>query len=272
MKYGISLCTYETDFGPITIKKGTLEEKIKIASELGYDGLDLFSHDMNSDEIVNLNMLLKKYNLEISMFIPFFLAELKLSFADANETDRKSFIKRYKEQIEIAQKIGAKTMPLGFIRGELQPEDTFNAYKERLAGSLREISKYAKEHGVTLCFEPINSNEVNTFYHCKEAYDYLIEYKLDDMMLLLDTYHIHYEYTSQVEAIEYCKDRIGHYHLSDSNRLPVGEGLVDFESALKKLNSLNYQGFASMESKPSTTQYAAGKSAMDCILNIKKGF
>ena len=272
MKFGISLSTYETNFGCINLKKGTLEAKIKMASELGYDGLDLFSHDMTDTEIGNLKMLLKKYKMEAAMFIPFFLAELHLSFTDNNGANRQDFIKKYKAQIKIAQNIGAKTMPLGFIRGELQSYDTLCAYKERLADSLREISRYAKEHGVTICFEPINSNEVNTFYHCKDVYDYLKEYKLDDMMLLLDTYHIYYEYTSQVEAIEYCKDRIGHYHLSDSDRLPAGEGLIDFKSALKKLSSINYSGYASMESKPSSTEYAAGKSAMDYVKKIKEGF
>ena len=51
MKYGISLSSYETTFGPIALKQGSLEEKIKIASELHYDGIDLFSHSMNADEV-----------------------------------------------------------------------------------------------------------------------------------------------------------------------------------------------------------------------------
>ncbi len=271
MKYGISLSSYETTFGPIVLKQGSLEEKIKIASELHYDGIDLFSHSMNADEVLSTSKLLSKHNIEIAMFIPFFLAELKLSFADTHDTERETFIEAYKEQINIAEALNSKVMPIGFIRGTLCDEDTFKAYKRRLAQSLQIISGYARKHNVTLCLEPINSNEINTFYHCKEAYDYINDFNLDNMMLLLDTYHINYEDITQADAIEYCKDRIGHYHLSDSHRLPPGEGSVDFKSVFKRLNSIGYSGYASIESCPSGTEFATAKTSMDYIKNLQGG-
>ncbi len=271
MKYGVSLSTYPTEFGPITFKAGTLEEKLKMAQASGFTGLDLFSHKMSEDEKQVLKEMLNQNHLSIYMFIPFYFAELKSSLTDTDKEKLNRFIVEYKKQIETAAFLGAGVMPIGFIRGRLLETDTLKAYKQRLAGSLRILSAYAKERGVTLCLEPINSNEVNTFYHASDAYDFIKEYDLDDVDLLLDSFQIDYEYVSQTDAIDYCKDRIGHYHLSDTNRLPVGKGNIDFRSIIKKMKEIGYTKCLSMECVPQGDALQSASDAYEHLIRLEEG-
>ena len=271
MKYGVSLCTYPTEFGPITFKSGTLDDKLKMAQASGFTGLDMFAHKMTEDEKISLKAKLVEHQLSVYMFIPFYFAELKSSLTDMDKDKLSRFISEYKTQIETAAFLGAHTMPIGFIRGRLLETDTLKSYKERLAESLDTLSKHAKQHDVTLCLEPINSNEVNTFYHASDAYDYIKEYGLDRVGLLLDSYQIDYEYMSQTDAIAYCADRINHYHLSDTNRLPVGKGRIDFKSIIQKMLEIGYTGALSMESLVEGDPLTAAKESYTHLTNLEKG-
>lgn len=271
MKLGIAMSTYPSEFGPITFKKGTNEEKLSQISSIGYTGTDLFSHELTSSDTESLKGMLEKYNVEISMFIPFFLAELKLSFTDPDDDKRAYFIKRYKEQISVASQLGAQTMPIGFIRGRLLSSDTFDAYKERLAVSLAEISEYAADKGVALCLEPINSNEINTFYHSCEAYDFLKEYNLVNMHLLLDSYHIAYEYQPQDEIIKYCADKISHYHVSDSERSLPGEGRIDYAAIISALAKIGYERYLSIEADAAENTFDRALAAHRYLSGLLKG-
>ncbi|MBN2557668.1 MAG: sugar phosphate isomerase/epimerase [Clostridia bacterium] len=272
MKLGIAMSTYQSEFGPITFRIGTNEDKLKQISSIGYNGTDLFSHELTSSETEGLKRLLEKYNVGISMFIPFFLAELKLSFTDPDDDKRTYFINRYKEQILTASRLGARTMPIGFIRGRLLPADTFDAYRERLARSLLEVSAHAADLGVALCLEPINSNEINTFYHACDAYDFLNEYNLGNMRLLLDSYHIAYEYKPQDEIIRYCADKISHYHVSDTERLLPGEGRIDYKSIISALAGIGYEGYLSIEADAAKNTFDRAQAAYGYLAGILKGY
>lgn len=268
IRLGVSMSTYEPKMGPITFAKGSLEEKLAQIHEIGYTGIDLFCHKVTDRELCAFKERIDSLGLEISLFIPFYLTELNINLSDPDGKKRKANVKTFIEQFDVARFLGATKMPIGYQRGRIASSDTLDNYRGNLAESLTELGEAGKKKGVTMCFEPINFTEMNTFYTSTETLDYLREYKLDDIMLLLDSCHIEYERISQAEAIEYCRGRIAHYHVSDTNRLPVGQGRIDFKEVLIKLKEIGYDGYVSMESTPTPTSYDAGISAYGHLLSI----
>ncbi|MGW8250065.1 MAG: sugar phosphate isomerase/epimerase family protein, partial [Anaerolineales bacterium] len=67
--------------------------------------------------------------------------------------------------------------------------------------------------------------------------------------LLLDTYHVNIEESSYSEPFRHTiqAGRLFHVHLGDNNRLPPGQGLIDFEAIVKTLYECGYSGYLSAE-------------------------
>ena len=75
MKFGISFSTFPIKFGPIVFSGENIKENLKIIKELGYDGIDLFLHQMREEELENLRTTLNDFKLEVSLVASIFLAE-----------------------------------------------------------------------------------------------------------------------------------------------------------------------------------------------------
>ena len=73
---------------------------------------------------------------------------------------------------------------------------------------------------------------------------------VEDLGLLLDTFHMNIEEPAIEESIRVCGDRIFHVHAADSNRWYPGAGHLDFESILEALSAAGYQGYVSGEFMP----------------------
>jgi len=73
MKFGISFSTFPIKFGPIVFSGENIKENLKIIKELGYDGIDLFLHQIR--ELENLRTTLNDFKLEVSLVASIFLAE-----------------------------------------------------------------------------------------------------------------------------------------------------------------------------------------------------
>ncbi|MHB1393340.1 MAG: TIM barrel protein [Clostridia bacterium] len=270
MKLGIAMSTYDTNFGPIAFREGDNGEKLKKIAVIGYDGVDLFSHELKSDELKTLKNQLTSIGVEVGLFIPFFLAEMGVNFSHSDKDTRYKHIEVYKKQIDNGAFLGAKRMPIGFIRGNLEKGGSLTELKDRLADSLRIMSEYAADRGIFLCLEPVNRYEVNTLNGSIECVDFLNQYKLDKMRLLLDAYHMNIEDASMEDAIIYAGKKIGHFHASDSNRMSAGMGHVDFPSLLKILRKVDYDDYISIECIPHPDAYTASESGFNYLKKIIK--
>ncbi len=80
MKYGITVSTYETSFGPIIYRDGKLKQNIAEMSQLGYDGVDLFVNRKTDEELLEIKEMFREGNIEINTYLPFFWQKLASSF------------------------------------------------------------------------------------------------------------------------------------------------------------------------------------------------
>lgn len=250
MKIGISMSTYQTKFGPVVLRDGTLEERVSLAARCGYDGVDLFSNISSRKEAEYTAKIFRRENLEVAMYIAISLGESGVDLASRDEEKRKVYLARMNEQIEIAQVLGATKIPIGFIRGARPKDETVEEYYERLATSLRLLAPFAKERGIQLCLEPINRYEINTFNSARESIEFLEKYPIENVSLLLDAFHMNIEDAGIPSTIRRCRGHIGHFHLPDNHRGACGTGCFDFESIISALRDVGYDGYLAVEAFP----------------------
>lgn len=266
MKFGITFSTFPTKFGPIVFSGENIKENLKIIKELGYDGIDLFLHQIREKELENLRTTLNDFKLEISLVAAIFLAEQGVNLSDSNKRDRLEAVEKFKKQIKVAGKLGGN-MPLGFIRGNKEEDELESIYQERLADSLKRLIDFANEKGVKLLLEPINRYEINTFLRVDQSLEFIHKHGLDKIELQIDTFHMNIEESSIEEAIKMAGSKLGHVHITDSNRRAPGDGHLDYNSILKVIKDTGYNGFLTIEAFPIPSSYECGKRGIEYLRN-----
>lgn len=250
MKLAIALSTFPAKFGSIVLSGDDLRANVTYARGLGYQGLDLFVDNKSEEEIEEICELLNDNEMEVAMFIGIFLAEQGFSLSDIDEDKRRNAVRKYKKQIAVARRLNAKTMPIGFIRGNRYDDESENTYLKRLAKSVCELLDFAAQLDVTLCLEPINRYEMNSFHRIDQATKFIETFALETLKILPDLFHMNIEEVSIEKALETAGDRIGHVHVADSNRLAPGQGHVDYQKVLRILTRSGYDDYLSIEAFP----------------------
>jgi len=253
MKIGLSVATFATKFGPIVYSAKTLDELDVIFSKVksyGYDGVDLFIDQINEEKANEISVLLKKNNLEVAMLICIHLAELGVNLSSIDDQHRQKSIETYQAQFNIAKILGAKTMPIGFLRGKLEANDDMPSFEKRLNESLNRLTIESDKFGVKLCIEPINRYEINTMPDVKSVVDFISRFNLGKLKVLPDLFHMNIEDMNIVQSLYYAENCIGHMHVPDSNRMAPGMGHLDFHQIISVLKDIGYDGFLTIEAMP----------------------
>lgn len=250
MKLGIALSTFATKFGPIVLTGDDLRGNVKLASQLGYQGLDVFTDNKSDVEIDEMVRTFSDFGIEVAMFIAIFLAEAGTNLSDADSEKRHAGVQNFKKQILIAERLSAKTMPVGFIRGNPAEGEKESEFLGRLADSMAEVVEFAAPRGIDICLEPINRYEMDSILRLEQAVEFIEEYHLDGLKILPDLFHMNIEEVSITRALELGGSRIGHVHIADSNRLAPGQGHLDYDAVLDTLRNLGYAGYVSIEAFP----------------------
>ena len=253
----------------------TLFEAIDLFSKMGLEGIEIIVQtdgyksalpfDAPEQEISNLIEKLKNSGLKVSGLTPYFNL-----YNSTDESVRQQECNNLKRVIDIAKKLNA-----GFIRiygGKLvDGEDDADGKKlSQLVKSMRECGDYAGQFNIRLCIEnhfgTMTTNAAETARVVK-AVDH------SHVGVLYDQANIAFfpaeEYN---EAIELQKDKIFYVHCKDlvykdgkpqkpkftmvtnvnpedrtvRSKIP-GEGILDWPAILKKLVSIGYDGWISLE-------------------------
>jgi D-psicose/D-tagatose/L-ribulose 3-epimerase len=114
--------------------------------------------------------------------------------------------------------------------------------------AMRGLCDDAAREGVTIGLEVVNRYESNVLNTTEQALAFLDEIGADNATVHLDTYHMNIEERGMAEAIETCGDRLGYFHVGESNRGPLGSGTVDFGEAFAALDRIGYDGTIAFES------------------------
>ncbi|MFI3174306.1 MAG: sugar phosphate isomerase/epimerase family protein [Bacillota bacterium] len=247
MKLGCAVATYETRFGPIVFKDGDLKENVKMMQKYGYQSMDLFVKKTTPDQIKEYKNIITSAGLEVSTLLAIFLAESGVKLSETDPKLRQRNVDLMKEQLDNAKLIGAKGLALGFIRGMHGENETESDGLKRIAEALHEIGGYADEIGSSIMLEPVNRYEINTLNRGWDAVDFIKNYDLKGVSLLLDMFHMNIEDDDIFETIRYAKDYIANLHISSSNRYAVGQGHFDYGKVVDVLREIGYDSYMTLE-------------------------
>jgi D-psicose/D-tagatose/L-ribulose 3-epimerase len=114
--------------------------------------------------------------------------------------------------------------------------------------AMRELCDNAAREGVTIGLEVVNRYESNVLNTTEQGLTFLDDIGAGNATLHLDTYHMNLEEPGMAAAIEAAGDRLGYFHVGESNRGPLGTGTVDFAETFAALDRIGYDGTITFES------------------------
>ena len=249
MKLSLAIQTTEVPKTvPVALLAGTFEEKLARAAYLGADGVELMPSDPAGLDADKIRVSLEQHGLEaaaIGSGAVAFAAGLTLLHANPVEADRAET--RLRDLIRFASAVGSPLVTVGSFRGWAASFEMGG--RERLFAIMCGAASFAESHGVRIAIEPINRYEGDLIANAAEGLAFVDQAGHSALGLILDTYHVNIEESSWTEPFQRVMSagKLWHVHLGDNNRLPPGQGLINFPAIVANLHQIGYSGYLSAE-------------------------
>jgi sugar phosphate isomerase/epimerase len=104
-----------------------------------------------------------------------------------------------------------------------------------------------EERGVTICMEPLSTNETNFCYTAAQTVALIERIGHPNFRLLLDTKAMTDDEDTRPNLIRKYIKHLAHYHANDANLEGPGFGDVDFAPIFEALKDAGYQDYVSVE-------------------------
>jgi D-psicose/D-tagatose/L-ribulose 3-epimerase len=117
-----------------------------------------------------------------------------------------------------------------------------------LVKNLRTLAKYAGDHGVVICIEPLNRFETSLINLATQAIEVVDRVDHPSCRIMLDTFHMNVEEKSLGNAIRAAGPRLHHLHACENDRGAPGSGNVTWQDVKQGLADIGYDGPVVIES------------------------
>ncbi len=247
MKLSIVLSTQPASFSALAYK-GHWEEHIHTVGRLGFDGVELAVRDPALLDTTVLLPLIADQHLAVpAVGTGQAFGEDGLSFTHRDRNIRERAVERVKSHVRLAAGLGARVI-IGLVRGRRSAAVSPSRAEAWLMEALRECA--CENKAVDLAIEPINRYETDLVNTVAAGLALVEKLGLENVGLLLDTFHMNIEEPSIEAGILASRGRLLHVHVADSNRWYPGAGHIDFRPIIDALDQIGYQGFLSAEILP----------------------
>lgn len=249
MKLSLAIQTTESpNRSPISLLSGSLEEMAAKAADWGADGVELMPLDVSQLDPDQVFATFARQRLEIcavgtALFA--ILGGMTLLDPDAERAARAK--DRLFRAIEFAAAVGAPLLTIGGFRGRFSALGAEG--RQRFIDILLRAGDLAMLNKVRIVLEPINRYQSDGIASAAEGLKFLADLDHKSVGLLIDTCHMTMEESSWTEPFRQvmAAGKLWHIHLAESNRLPPGNGLVDFPSILSVLKEIGYNRHLTLE-------------------------
>ena len=251
------------DSAPVLFQDGIVNG-MRSAKDLGFTGVEIHIRNPGSLDVDALLEAEKELGIKICAVGTGLEYSLnKLCFTSEDAGVRRKTAERFKEHIDLARKLKASVF-MGLCRGTAPDYGSRQTYLERFAEEILPVQKYADEKQVILTLEPIAYYMTNLLNTVDECLEFMARPGFENLELLLDSHHMYLEDKDMYgEAFDKCAGKIGHFHVSDSNRRHPGAGNVDFDRIAVKLKEMGYDRPVSLEVLPQPSGTEASQRCMD---------
>jgi sugar phosphate isomerase/epimerase len=254
MKLACVISAPDVDRGPLALLSGTFEEKLTKARNLGYAGVELMVRNVSELDIDDVRAALERHALEVPQIVTgelFGTDGLALVHPDALVCE--TAMRRSEEIVQVAGALGRGTIVnVGRLRGRMDwlDIDDRSEARTRFIQAFQALADYAAPYGVRVTLEPCNRYEVDFVRSTREGLEVAAEVDRPNFGLMLDVFHMNIEDPSIEDAFREARAVLWHVHIADSNRLPPGQGHLDFASIVETLREIGYDGYLSAEMRP----------------------
>ncbi len=106
----------------------------------------------------------------------------------------------------------------------------------------------AQKAGVDLVLEVVNRFETNLLNTTVQGLDFIRQTGSESVRLHLDTFHMNIEEANPAAAIRLAGDKLGYFHIGESNRGYLGDGTINFDLMFDALLDIDYSRDITFES------------------------
>jgi D-psicose/D-tagatose/L-ribulose 3-epimerase len=221
-----------------------IETTIERLARAGYDGIEIAGEPAVYD-VGEVRALLERHGLECWGSVTIMVGGRDLLHEDRYV--RLGSIQYCKDTIDLCAGLGGKMLTVvpstvGKIVPMGSPEDEW----QWAVDSLKEVNAYAEDNGVRLALEPLNRFETYFLNRHDQALA-LAEDVGGTCGVCLDIFHMNIEEADWRQAIRDTGDYLIDFHVAENNRMPPGQGALDWEAIVQELTGIGYDGYLTVE-------------------------
>ncbi len=221
---------------------------LKTLSEAGCDffefGVGMLCPESPKSLFESFKDMLSDYSLRADCFNSFIPADLKVTGPNVDKVRLDNYLANATER---AAELGGEIIVFGSGGARQVPEGfSHKRAHDQILEFLDAAANYAREHGLVIAIEPLNSAETNVITSIAEAVQFADELMQPEVKVLVDFYHQMLEGEAFDEIVR-AGERIVHVHVADTDRLYPGSGEYDYQRFAKSLADAGYNKRVSVE-------------------------
>jgi D-psicose/D-tagatose/L-ribulose 3-epimerase len=160
---------------------------------------------------------------------------------------RMASVQYVKDTLTMVSELGGKILTVvpstvGKVVPMASPEEEWNWAVE----GLKECQAHGEKIGVRIGIEPLNRFETYFINRTDQALA-LAEDVGGNCGVSLDIFHMNIEEADWARAIRTAGDSLVDFHVADNNRMPPGQGAIDWEKLMQTLDEVGYEGCVTVE-------------------------
>lgn len=245
MKLAYMYATPDVTHMQVTAIQGDPFETLEYLRHTGYTGVEFLVANPAALDAVMLRRAVAEAGLDMpAVCTGEVYGQDQLSFADPDPLKRAAAIDRMKAAMSLAADYDA-AVNIGRLRGRyvegVPPHQTLDWIAEALHICTRDCP------GVRVVMEPVNHLYANCLMGTADMLEFVHEANLPDVGIMLDMAHMLVEQENVADSIEAARDYLWHFHVTDSDRLPLGDGQYEVAPILNVLRTIGYDRYVTVE-------------------------
>jgi len=245
MKYGIYYAYWEHQWG------GEYLKYVQKVAKLGFDILEISCAGLAGISTSHIRELAAAAKDSGVTLTGGYGPRAEENIASADPVVVNNAFEFWKRTFGILAELGIKTVggglysywPVDFGKPFNKEEDL-----KRSIGNMKKLGALAAGYNITLGMEVLNRFEGYLLNTAEEALAYVKAVGLDNVKMMLDTFHMNIEEDSIIDAIKTAGSYLGHFHIGEANRRPPRAGTrMDWAGMGRALNEIGYTGAVVME-------------------------
>ena len=245
MKLAYMYATPDVSPARVTAIQGEIGPTLARIRRTGYSGVELLVRDPRRIDAEELESAVRLEGLDVpAICTGEVYGEDGLSFADPDPVTRSRARDRMLASLELASRFGAM-VNVGRLRGRyvegVDPRQTMDWITESIAACAKSYQDTA------VVMEPVNRQYANCLLNTAETMDFIRSINLPNVGIMLDSVHMMVEGEDIIASMQASASHFWHFHISDSDRLPVGRGSYRIKEFMDALAAMEFRRYVAVE-------------------------